>query len=79
MTDCLLTRSWRELERHCWPLADDKRYLLARYNVTWHRFRALDHPLRIGEVMVLPITGEQLSLAPLTTSILSRRSTRLQS
>jgi alpha 1,6-mannosyltransferase len=33
------------------------RFLLARYNVTWHRLRALDHPLRIGDVLILPITG----------------------
>ncbi|KAL7421127.1 hypothetical protein Q5752_004012 [Cryptotrichosporon argae] len=32
-------------------------FLLARYNVTWHRLRGLDHPLRIGDVLVLPITG----------------------
>jgi alpha 1,6-mannosyltransferase len=31
--------------------------LLARYNVTWHRLRALDHPLRIGDVLILPITA----------------------
>ncbi|WVF65365.1 hypothetical protein IAT40_000092 [Kwoniella sp. CBS 6097] len=32
-------------------------YILARYNVTWHRLRGLDHPLRIGDVLILPITG----------------------
>ncbi|KAJ9115018.1 hypothetical protein QFC22_005346 [Naganishia vaughanmartiniae] len=32
-------------------------YLKARYNVTWHDLRGLQHPLRIGEVMVLPITA----------------------
>ncbi|WWC91016.1 uncharacterized protein L201_005956 [Kwoniella dendrophila CBS 6074] len=32
-------------------------FLLARYNVTWHRLRGLDHPLRIGDVLILPITG----------------------
>lgn len=33
------------------------RFLLARYRVTWHRLRGLDHPLRIGDVLVLPITA----------------------
>ncbi|WWC72912.1 uncharacterized protein I206_106876 [Kwoniella pini CBS 10737] len=32
-------------------------FLLARYNVSWHRLRSLDHPLRIGDVLILPITG----------------------
>ncbi|WVQ81321.1 hypothetical protein IAT38_003444 [Cryptococcus sp. DSM 104549] len=32
-------------------------YLLARYDVSWHRLRGLDHPLRIGDVLVLPITA----------------------
>lgn len=32
-------------------------YLLARYQVTWRRLRGLNHPLRIGDVLVLPITG----------------------
>lgn len=32
-------------------------YLLARYNVTWHRFRGIKRPVRVGEVMVLPITA----------------------
>ncbi|KAG7531417.1 hypothetical protein FFLO_04338 [Filobasidium floriforme] len=32
-------------------------YLLARYGITWHDLRALDHPMRIGEVLVLPITA----------------------
>ncbi|TYJ57723.1 hypothetical protein B9479_001577 [Cryptococcus floricola] len=32
-------------------------FLLARYNVTWHRLRGLHHPLRIGDVLILPITG----------------------
>ncbi|KAK6906414.1 hypothetical protein L486_06022 [Kwoniella mangroviensis CBS 10435] len=32
-------------------------FLLARYNVTWHRLRGLNHPLRIGDVLILPITG----------------------
>lgn len=52
--DCLRTLSWGgSLGRQrliC-------RFLLARYHVTWHRFRGLDHPLRIGDVLVLPITG----------------------
>lgn len=33
------------------------RFLLARYGVTWHRLRNLDHPLRIGDVLILPITA----------------------
>lgn len=32
-------------------------YLQTRYNVTWHRLRGLNHPLRIGDVLVLPITA----------------------
>ncbi|KAK4684376.1 hypothetical protein P7C73_g5802, partial [Tremellales sp. Uapishka_1] len=32
-------------------------FLLARYKVTWHRLRDLDHPLRIGDVLILPITA----------------------
>lgn len=32
-------------------------YLAARYRVTWHQLRGLKRPLRIGEVLVLPITG----------------------
>ncbi|KAJ9111370.1 hypothetical protein QFC19_001138 [Naganishia cerealis] len=32
-------------------------YLKARYNVTWHDLRGLQHPQRIGEVMILPITA----------------------
>lgn len=32
-------------------------YLLARYGVSWHRLRGLDHPIRIGDVLVLPITA----------------------
>ncbi|ORY33027.1 hypothetical protein BCR39DRAFT_520802 [Naematelia encephala] len=32
-------------------------FLLARYQVTWHRLRGLDHPLRIGDVLILPITA----------------------
>ncbi|ORX39234.1 hypothetical protein BD324DRAFT_576681 [Kockovaella imperatae] len=32
-------------------------YLLARYDVSWHRLRGLNHPLRIGDVMILPITA----------------------
>ncbi|KIR64011.1 alpha 1,6-mannosyltransferase [Cryptococcus bacillisporus CA1873] len=32
-------------------------FLLARYNVTWHRLRGLEHPLRIGDVLILPITA----------------------
>ncbi|WWD21213.1 hypothetical protein CI109_105697 [Kwoniella shandongensis] len=32
-------------------------YILARYNVTWHRLRGLDHPLRIGDVLIMPITA----------------------
>ena len=32
-------------------------YLLARYAITWHDLRGLDHPMRIGEVLVLPITA----------------------
>ena len=37
--------------------AKPSRYLLARYNVTWHRLRDLDHPLRIGDVLILPVTA----------------------
>jgi alpha 1,6-mannosyltransferase len=33
------------------------RFLRVRYNVTWHRLRGLDHPLRIGDVLILPITA----------------------
>jgi alpha 1,6-mannosyltransferase len=33
-------------------------YLKARYNVTWHELRGLQRPLRIGEVLILPITGQ---------------------
>lgn len=36
-------------------------YLKARYNVSWHDLRGLQHPLRIGEVLILPITGKLLS------------------
>ncbi|GFZ45636.1 hypothetical protein JCM24511_03364 [Saitozyma sp. JCM 24511] len=32
-------------------------FLRVRYNVTWHRLRGLDHPLRIGDVLILPITA----------------------
>ncbi|EIW65789.1 hypothetical protein TREMEDRAFT_70437 [Tremella mesenterica DSM 1558] len=32
-------------------------FLLARYHVTWHRLRGLDHPLRIGDVLILPISA----------------------
>nr|ODN90573.1 hypothetical protein L203_01683 [Cryptococcus depauperatus CBS 7841] len=32
-------------------------FLLVRYNVTWHRLRGLDHPLRIGDVLILPVTA----------------------
>ncbi|OWZ53328.1 alpha 1,6-mannosyltransferase [Cryptococcus neoformans 125.91] len=32
-------------------------FLLSRYNVTWHRLRGLEHPLRIGDVLILPITA----------------------
>lgn len=32
-------------------------YLLVRYNVSWQELRGLDRPLRIGEVMILPITA----------------------
>ncbi|WVR08900.1 hypothetical protein IAU60_005959 [Kwoniella sp. DSM 27419] len=32
-------------------------YILARFDVTWHRLRGLNHPLRIGDVLILPITG----------------------
>ncbi|CAD6575672.1 MAG: membrane-bound alpha-1,6- mannosyltransferase Initiation-specific [Tremellales sp. Tagirdzhanova-0007] len=32
-------------------------FLLTRYHVTWHRLRGLDHPLRVGDVMILPITA----------------------
>lgn len=33
-------------------------YLLVRYGVSWQDLRGLSKPLRIGEVLVLPITGE---------------------
>ncbi len=33
-------------------------YLKARYRVTWHDLRGLARPLRIGEVLILPIMGE---------------------
>ena len=38
-------------------MRSDDRFLLARYNVSWHRLRGLNHPLRIGDVLVLPITA----------------------
>lgn len=33
-------------------------YLKARYNVSWHELRGLQRPLRVGEVLLLPITGQ---------------------
>ncbi|KAG9002496.1 membrane-bound alpha-1,6- mannosyltransferase Initiation-specific [Tulasnella sp. JGI-2019a] len=33
------------------------RYLEARYNVTWPALRMLERPLRVGDVVILPITG----------------------
>jgi alpha 1,6-mannosyltransferase len=33
------------------------RYLLARYQVPWQHLRGRRTPLRIGEVMILPITA----------------------
>lgn len=32
-------------------------YLKARYEVTWHELRGIARPLRIGEVLILPING----------------------
>lgn len=32
-------------------------YLLARYNVSWHHVRGLHRPLRVGDVLILPITA----------------------
>lgn len=32
-------------------------YLLARYGLTWRDLRDLRRPLRIGDVLVLPVTG----------------------
>ncbi|KAG8877851.1 membrane-bound alpha-1,6- mannosyltransferase Initiation-specific [Tulasnella sp. 331] len=33
------------------------RYLDARYNVTWPALKGLERPLRVGDVMILPMTG----------------------
>ncbi|KAL1413712.1 hypothetical protein Q8F55_001494 [Vanrija albida] len=32
-------------------------YLLARYDVSWHHVRGLRRPLRVGDVLILPITA----------------------
>lgn len=32
-------------------------YLLARYGITWRDLRGLQRPLRVGDVLVLPVTG----------------------
>lgn len=45
------------------------RYLQSRYRVSWNRLRTLDHPLRIGEVLILPKTA----FAPETHGANSRR------
>jgi len=51
-------QSWRECRRlEAKSTAADCRFLLARYNVTWHRLRGLQNPLRIGDVLILPITA----------------------
>jgi alpha 1,6-mannosyltransferase len=34
--------------------ADQIRYLESRYKVSWHRLQGLSHPIRIGEIMILP-------------------------
>lgn len=33
------------------------RYLNARYDLTWVDLRSLRAPLRVGDVVVLPVTG----------------------
>lgn len=32
-------------------------YLFARYGMTWRDLRGLERPLRVGDVLVLPVTG----------------------
>jgi hypothetical protein len=58
-------------------------YLKARYNVTWHDLRGLQTPLRIGEIMVLPITGKLdqrcLSIRPSKLNLLFKPSPREES
>jgi hypothetical protein len=43
-------------------------YLEARYGVRWPMLRGLTEPLRIGEVLILPITGASSFAAPITLS-----------